>query len=264
MTEHPDGARRLTGRTAVVTGAARGIGLAIAERLAREGAQVLLADMDADLAEAEGERLRADGLAASAAALDIADPASVAALAGLVRQRFGVLHILVNNAAILDATPTAALTVERFEEVVRVDLTGAVACTLALHPLMTAGWGRIVNVASIMGLRGQRDAISYSTAKGGIVAFTRALAADLGARGITVNAIAPGFIDTRMALLPDGTHEHAAEWFREVYLKHGRILLGRAGVPEDVAGPACFLCSEDARYVTGQILPVDGGVSATF
>src|SRR3954452_5375223 len=264
MTEHPDGARRLTGRTAVVTGAARGIGLAIAGRLAREGAQVLLADMDADLAEVEAKRLCADSLATSATTLDIADRATVAALAGLVRERFGVLHILVNNAAILRSTPTAAWPVERFEEVVRVDLTGAVACTLALHPLITAGWGRIVNLASIMGLRGQRDAISYSTAKGGIVAFTRALAADLGGRGITVNAIAPGFIDTRMALLPDGTHEHATEWFREIYLKHGRILLGRAGVPEDVAGPACFLCSEDARYVTGQILPVDGGVSATF
>jgi NAD(P)-dependent dehydrogenase (short-subunit alcohol dehydrogenase family) len=264
MTEHYNGARRLTGRTAVVTGAGRGIGLPIAGRLAREGAQVLLADTDADLAEAEGDRLRADGLAASSAALDIADSASAHALAGLVRERLGVLHILVNNAAMLDATPTSELTVERFEEVVRVDLTGAVACSLALHLLMTAGWGRIVNIGSIMGLRGQRDAISYSTAKGGIAAFTRALAADLGARGITVNAIAPGFIDTRMALLPDGTHEHATEWFREIYLKHGRILLGRAGVPEDVAGPACFLCSEDARYVTGQILLVDGGVSATF
>jgi NAD(P)-dependent dehydrogenase (short-subunit alcohol dehydrogenase family) len=143
-------------------------------------------------------------------------------------------------------------------------LAGTVACTLALHPLMTAGWGRIVNVGSIMGLRGQRDAIAYSAAKGGIAAFTRALAADLGARGIAVNAIAPGFIDTRMAVLPDGTHEHASGWFRDIYLKHGRILLGRAGRPEDVAGPAYFLCSEDARYVTGQVLLVDGGVSATF
>src|SRR5690349_19838081 len=161
MTEHHDGARRLRGRTAVVTGGARGIGLAIAGRLAREGAQVLLGDTDADLAEAEGDRLRADGLAASSAALDIADPASARALAWLVRERLGVLHILVNNAAMLDSTPTTALTVERFEAVVRVDLTGAGACTLALHPLMTAGWGRIVNIGSIMGLRGQRDAISY-------------------------------------------------------------------------------------------------------
>jgi NAD(P)-dependent dehydrogenase (short-subunit alcohol dehydrogenase family) len=97
------------------------------------------------------------------------------------------------------------------------------------------------------------------------VNFTRALACDLGSHGILVNAVAPGFIDTRMALLPDGSgHEHETDWFRDIYLKYGRILLGRAGTPDDVAGPALFLCSDDCAYVTGQILLVDGGVSATF
>jgi NAD(P)-dependent dehydrogenase (short-subunit alcohol dehydrogenase family) len=116
-----------------------------------------------------------------------------------------------------------------------------------------------------MGQRGQPDSVPYSTAKGAIANFTRAVAADLGRHGITVNAIAPGFIDTRMAHLPDGSgHEHDTDWFQDIYLKYGRILLGRAGTPEDIAGPVSFLCSDDARYITGQILLVDGGVSATF
>ncbi len=255
----------LAGRNAVVTGAARGIGLAIAERLAQAGAVVVMADIDRKTTATQALRLGGRGWIALPAEVDIGREESLAGLADLVRRRLGTLHILVNNAAILDAAGIDALTLERFEQVLRVNLTGAVLCTRTLLPFMTAGWGRILNIGSIMGERGQADAIAYSTAKGGITAFTRALAAELGRRGITVNAIAPGFIDTAMALLPDGSgHEHETERFKEIYLKHGRILLGRAGKPDDVAGPALFLCSEDCRYVTGQVLLVDGGVSATF
>ena len=142
----------------------------------------------------------------------------------------------------------------------------AVRVTLAcLALLKSAPAATVLNIASIMGVRGQPDSIPYATAKGGIVNFTRALAADLGRHGIRVNAVAPGYIDTRMAELPDGSgHEHDTDWFKDIYLKYRRILLGRAGKPEDIAGPAAFLCSDDAAYVTGQILLVDGGISATF
>jgi NAD(P)-dependent dehydrogenase (short-subunit alcohol dehydrogenase family) len=116
-----------------------------------------------------------------------------------------------------------------------------------------------------MGMRGTKDALAYSTAKGGLINMTRALACELGAEGIVVNTIAPGFINTRMALIPDGSgHEHETEWFKDIYIKYGRIPLGRAGQPDDVAAAALFFCSEHCRYVTGQVLFVDGGLSATF
>lgn len=257
-------AQRLKDRVAVVTGGARGIGRGIAERFAAEGAHVVVADIDAAEAAVVAAAL---GGGAMAVPVDIADAASVAALAEAVEARHGRCEILVNNAAILDAVGIAAMRFETYRRVIDVNQDGAIRVTLALLPLLRKGRAsrRILNIASIQGMRGARDAIAYSTAKGAIVNFTRALACDLADEGIIVNALSPGFIDTRMALLPDGSgHEHETEWFREVYLKHGRIPLRRSGTPEDIAGPAFFLCSDDARYVTGQILLVDGGVSATF
>jgi len=259
--------QRLVNRVALVTGGARGIGEGIARRFAAEGATVAIADIDHDLAESTAADIRDLGGEAQAFAVDIGDESSVAALAHALDAAYGRLDILVNNAAILDATALDELTVARYREVVDINLNGAIVVTLALLPLLRQGGvGRaVLNIASIMGIRGSRSALAYSTAKGGIVNFTRTLACDLAPEGIRVNAIAPGFIDTRMALLPDGSgHEHETEWFRDVYLKHGRLPLGRAGHPQDIAGPAFFFCSDDAAYVTGQIMLVDGGVSATF
>jgi NAD(P)-dependent dehydrogenase (short-subunit alcohol dehydrogenase family) len=259
--------QRLLDRIVLVTGGAQGIGAGIARRFAAEGAHVVIADIDTARAEATAAEIESAGGKVLALAVDIGDEASIAALAQALGARFGRLDILVNNAAILDATALDRLTPARYHQVIEINLNGAVLVTLALLPLLRQGReGRnVLNIASIMGLRGSRDSLPYSTAKGGVVNFTRALACDLARDGIRVNAIAPGFIDTRMALLPDGSgHEHETEWFKEVYLKHGRLPLGRAGLPADIAGPAFFLCSDDARYVTGQILLVDGGVSATF
>jgi NAD(P)-dependent dehydrogenase (short-subunit alcohol dehydrogenase family) len=253
---------------AVVTGGAQGIGAAIARRLAAEGAVVAIADIDLGKADALATAIVAAGGRAEALSVDIGDDASVERLLREVEARFARCEILVNNAAILDATATDKLTMARYRQVIEINMNGAVRVTLALLPLLRQGGRqgrRVLNIASIMGLRGSRDSLPYSTAKGGIVNLTRALACDLARDEILVNAIAPGFVDTRMALLPDGSgHEHETEWYREVYIKHGRLPLGRAAQPEDIAGPAFFFCSDDCRYVTGQILLVDGGVSATF
>jgi NAD(P)-dependent dehydrogenase (short-subunit alcohol dehydrogenase family) len=261
-----DRALRLKGRTAVVTGGARGIGFAIAERLAHEGAAVVLADILSDTAQAAAERIVALGGDATAHTVDIGDETSVAALAAAVDRLHGRCEILVNNAAIVDKTGIDEMSMAGYQHVIRINQDGAIRVTLAFLPLLRkAGAGRrILNIASIMGVRGSPDAIPYSTAKGAIVNFTRALACDLAPDGIMVNAIAPGFIDTPMSIQPDGSHEYDADWFRDIYVKYGKIPLRRFGKPADLAGPAYFLCSDDSQYVTGQILLVDGGVSATF
>ncbi len=256
----------LAGQVALVTGARQGIGYAIAARLAQAGARVAVSDRDGPGAEAAAERLRAAGGEALALELDVSNPAAAAAGVAAIAAAWGRLDILVNNAGIVDVTGFDALTLDHYHAVLKVNLDGALIVTMAAAPLMRAGGpgGRILNVASIMGLRGSVGALSYSTAKGGMVNLTRALACDLAKDGIVVNALAPGFIDTPMSILPDGAYEFDQPWFKDIYLKYGRIPLGRPGLPEDVAGPALFLCSADALYVTGQVLSVDGGLSATF
>jgi NAD(P)-dependent dehydrogenase (short-subunit alcohol dehydrogenase family) len=266
MTTTVAGPGRLAGRIAVVTGSARGIGEAIARMLAKSGAAVVIADRDGELAMSVAADFVRDGLEAVGVPTDIADEASVAGLAAEIAARWGKLDILVNNAAVLDATPLAQLTRQRFEAVQAINQNGALWVTMAMLGLLRrSSQARIVNIASILGVRGTADSVSYATAKGGVVNMTRTLAVDLASDGILVNCVCPGFVDTRMALLPDGSgHEHQTDWFKDIYIKYGRIPLRRAAQPDDIAAATSFFCGDDCRYVTGQILLVDGGVSATF
>lgn len=257
---------RLLDTIALVTGGARGIGLGIAKRFALEGGTVIVADIDVTGARMAAAEIVAAGGLAIAIEMDVSEFGSVKTAAAQISDRYGGLDILVNNAAVADIHGFDTVTLEHYSRILRINLDGVLNVSLAMVPLIRerTARGRILNIASIQGVRGAPGAIAYSTAKGGVVNLTRSMACDLAKDGIVVNAIAPGFIDTPMCLLPDGGHEHDQAWFQDIYITYRRIPLGRAGTPADIAGPAVFFCSEDAGYVTGQILLVDGGVSATF
>ena len=251
---------------AIVTGAARGIGLAASRALAHSGARVLMTDIDTDELKRQCRILAKDGLGIAQSPADVSKSGAVRGVVADAIKRWGRLDILVNNAAIPDSTSFDLLTEKRWRHVMSTNLDSIVHCVRAALPyLRQSPCASIVNVASTQGILGQPNALAYGSAKGAVVNLTRCMAVDFGPLGVRVNAIAPGFIDTRMALLPDGSgHEHETTWFKDIYIKYGKLPLRRPGKPEDVAGVIVFLAGDQSRYVTGQVLAVDGGLTCTY
>jgi NAD(P)-dependent dehydrogenase (short-subunit alcohol dehydrogenase family) len=243
----------LEGKRILITGAARGIGLAVAQAADAKGARVVLADVD-------GAALA--GQALSHVVMDVSDARAVAHGVAEAVATMGGLDGLVNNAAMLDESNAADVTEARFERVLSVNLTSILRVSQAALPHL--GGGVIVNTLSTQAMFGQANSVAYATAKGGGLNLTRAMAIDFAPQGIRVNAVAPGFIDTRMAVMADGTHEHATDWFKGIYVGRRKIPLARAGTPADCAGAYLFLLSDMASYITGQCLAVDGGLTATY
>ncbi|MDE2369071.1 MAG: SDR family oxidoreductase [Burkholderiales bacterium] len=244
-------------RVAMITGGAKGIGAEVCARLAGLGHHVLVADLDLDAATATANELRAAGGQASALALNVGDAASVAAAFGRVEREQGRCDILVNSAGIAKVFPFIDFPLENFQATMNVNVTGTLLCAQAAARLMVKrGWGRIVNIASVAGMRAVGSGrTAYGTSKGAVIALTRQMAVELAEHGITANAVAPGPVDTPMTQVL-----HTAQ-FRAEYSK--AIPMNRYGTCGEIASAVVYLVSEDARYVTGISMPVDGGFLAS-
>lgn len=242
----------LENKVALVTGASRGIGAAIAEQLAQAGAVVIGTATSESGAAAIGERLSAAGYQGAGMVLDVTSPESIDNLLQQVQEQYGVPVILVNNAGITQDNLLMRMSEEEWFNVVNTNLSSIYRLSKAvLRGMMKARWGRIVNVGSVVGSMGNAGQANYAATKAGAAGFARSLAAEVGSRGITVNTVAPGFIDTDMTkILPD---DQKADLLK-------RIPLGRLGKPEEIAAVVAFLASDAGGYVSGETIQVNGGM----
>ena len=242
-------------RVAVVTGAAAGMGLAVAQRLAAGGHRVALLDLDGDAAATAAADLRATGATAFAATVDVADRAAVDHAIGKVRTELGPVEIIVTSAGLDEFQSFTDITAEAWARMLAVNLTGTFHCLQAVIPdMLAAGWGRIVTISSSSAQSGAARMAHYVASKGGVVGLTKALAVEYAPHGITVNTIPPGFIDTPMARRAEARGD-----LPSIDAVAARTPVRRAGTPDDIAAACAFLCSDEAGYITGQLLGVNGG-----
>jgi 3-oxoacyl-[acyl-carrier protein] reductase len=242
------------GRVAIVTGGGRGIGRAVAVRLAKEGANVAITYRSNDAAAEEAaEEVRAAGAQSEIFQGDVATPEDVAALFEGVGEALGRVEILVNNAGLTRDNLMMRMKESEFDEVLRTNLKGTHLCTrAALRPMIRARWGRIVNISSVVGLVGNAGQANYAASKAGIIGFTKSVAREVAQRGITANVVAPGYVETELTQsLTDDIKDQIKS----------QVPAGRFAEAEEVAGVVAFLAGEDAGYVTGQTLAVDGGMT---
>jgi 3-oxoacyl-[acyl-carrier protein] reductase len=245
----------LSNKVAIVTGSARGIGRAIALKLAEVGANIVLNDITAaaDSLEGVAAEIRALNRQALVVTGDVSSSEDVARLVEKAAGTFGRIDILVNNAGVARDQLIMRMSDEDWDTVLNIDLKSAFLCTRAvLRHMLRQRWGRIISISSVVGIMGNAGQANYASAKAGIIGLTRSVAKEVGSRGITANAIAPGFIETKMT-------EQLDEKQKQALLQH--IPLGVIGTPRDVAEAVAFLASEEARYITGQVLNVDGGMA---
>ncbi len=243
----------LTGRSALVTGSSRGIGRAIALQLARQGASIAVnylrnedaaKDVQATIRSYEGQAVLLQG--------DVSDPEQAERVVDMAQDAFGRLDILVNNAGFNRDTLILRMSVQDWDEVMATNLRAVFLCTkAALRHMLKQRWGRIVNIGSVSGIAGNAGQANYAAAKAGLIGFTKAVAREMGSRSITANVVAPGLVLTELT-------EHIPQ--QVIDMAMDRIFVGRVGRPEDIAACVAFLASEEASYISGQVIPVDGGL----
>ncbi len=243
-------------RVAVVTGAASGIGLGIARRLGADGMAVALLDRDGAGARDAAAEMVGAGRTATGYEVDVADRSALGQVFASVREEMGPVTVVVTSAGIESFDPILEITAEKWDRILAVNLTGTFTCMqLAVPDMVDAGWGRIVTISSSSAQSGAPNMAHYVASKGGVIGLTKAFARDLARHGVTVNTIPPTIVDTPMA-----RKSEAAGDVPSVEVMGGMVPLGRAGTPEDIASACSYLCSDEAGYITGQVIGVNGGM----